>query len=115
MTQEQLTERIMDLSQQLAEAKASLKSAHHRLNNNDKITAGIHEIAASVQALALQVKLLTEKMDENIEDLQHSIKRQGERIGALEKEPGDKWKALIAQVVGLVVAAVVGVVIAKII
>ena len=113
MNQEQLTAKIVELTEQLAEARSSLKSAHKRIDDNDKITVGIHEVAASVQALALQVKLLTEKMDESVEGLKNSIKSQGERIGKLEKEPADKWKTLVAQVIGLVVAAVVGVVVSK--
>lgn len=113
MTPEQVTGKMLALTEELASVKASTKSAHKRIDENDRITNGIHEIAASVQSLAIQVKLLTEKMDESIGQVQAGLKSQGERIGALEKEPADKWKNMIAQVIGLVVAAAVGCVIAK--
>ncbi len=108
MTPEQITERMLALSEEMAAVRESTKSAHRRIDENDRITAGIHEIAASVQSLALQVKLLTDKMDESVEGLKGSIKSQGERIGLLEKEPAQKWKGLVKQVVEILVAAVVG-------
>lgn len=113
MTQEQMTARIVELTEQIAAARSSLKSAHKRIDDNDKITAGIHEVAASVQALAIEVKMIAEKWSKSEESIKNSIKSQGERIGKLEKEPADKWKSLVAQVIGLVVAAVVGVLISK--
>ncbi len=113
MTPEQITERMLALTEELAAVKESTKSAHKRIDENDRITEGIHEIASSVQALAVQVKLLADKMDENVDSLKGSIKSQGERIGKLEQEPADRWKSLVSQVIGLVVAAVAGVVLAK--
>lgn len=113
MTQEQMTEKIIGLTGQLAETRSSLKSAHHRLDDIDNITAGIHEIAASVQALAVEVKMIAEKWSKSEESIKNSLQRQGERIEKLEMEPADKWKNLIAQVIGLVVAAVMGVVVSK--
>ena len=108
MTPEQVTGKVLELSEELASVRESIKSAHRRSDDNDRITAGIHKIAASVQALALQVKLLTDKMDESVENLKGSIKNQGERIGALEKEPAQKWKGLVKQVIEIAVAAAVG-------
>ncbi len=108
MTPEQITGKMLDLSEELASVRENIKSAHKRIDDNDRITAGIHEIAASVQSLALQVKLLTDKMDESVENLKGSIRSQGEHIGALEKEPAQKWKGLVKQVIEILVAAAVG-------
>jgi hypothetical protein len=97
----------------IAALRESLKSAHKRIDENDRMTEGIHKLAANVEALALQVKMLTGKMDESINRIEAGLKSQGERIGAIENEPAHKWKTLVAQVTGLVVAAVIGVIIAK--
>lgn len=132
MNIEQITERTIQNTNDIVAMRESLKSAHKRIDENDRITEGIHEIAASVQALALQIKMLTEKLDKNVGKIEESLKRQGERIGAIEsvcgsveqhgktidslnakveaieKEPATKWKNLVAQIIGLGVAAVVG-------
>lgn len=97
----------------IAAIRESLKSAHKRIDENDRMTEGIHKLAANVEALALQVKMLTEKMDSSITRIEAGLTAQAERIGALEKEPATKWKDLVKQVTALVVAAVVGAVIAN--
>ena len=93
---------------ELAALKESTKSAHKRLDKNDRIIEEIHKLTASVETLALQVKLLTEKMDVNIARLEAGQKRTGERLSALEKEPATKWKAVTAQVTALIIAAIMG-------
>ena len=132
MTQEQLTHQIMAQNKDIAALWENTKSAHKRMDENDRITKGIHKLAANVEALALQVKLLTERMDSSIDRMERSIKSQGERIGAvemacrnierneasiitligkvdaIEKEPAAKWKDLAKQVVTLAVAALMG-------
>lgn len=137
MTNEQITEQLIKINGEIAEIRASDKSAHKRIDENDRITNGIHEIAASVQTLALQIKLLTERLDENMDELKDGQRRHGERIGAvetfclsierleksisvlsgkveaIEKEPATKWKDLVKQVIAIVVAAVVGAVTGK--
>ena len=110
---DQIAKQAIQNSQDIAALRESLKSAHKRIDENDRITEGIHKLAANVEALALQVKMLTDKMDNSITRMEAGLKAQGERIGTLEKEPADKWKTLAAQVTGLIVAAVIGVVIAK--
>ena len=112
MTLDQLTEQTLKHNSEIAALKESAKSAHKRIDENDQITAGIHKLAANVETLALQVKLLTDKMDTSIERIESGLKSQGERIGALEKEPATKWKALVAQITSLIIAAIVGGVIA---
>jgi chromosome segregation ATPase len=113
MTHDHLTEQVLKQNSDIAAVKESVKSAHKRIDENDRITDGIHKLAANVEALALQVKLLTEKMESNIGRLESGLKDQGERIGQLEKEPAAKWKSLVSQVMSIIVAAVVGGVIAN--
>ncbi len=47
-------------------------------------------------------------MDNSIERIEAGLRGQGERIGALEKEPAQKWKSLVSQIIGLIVAALAG-------
>lgn len=108
MTQEQLTERTLKHESEIAALKESAKSAHKRIDENDRITEGIHKLASNVEALALQVKLLTESMESNVSRIEMSLKSQGKRIDTLEREPAAKWKTLAAQIVSIAVAAVVG-------
>ena len=108
MTMEQLTEQMLRQNREIAGIAASLKSAHKRIDENDRITEGIYKLAANVESLALQVKLLTESVDSRIERLENSQKTQGERIGTLEREPARKWRTLMTQVGALITAALVG-------
>ena len=132
MTQEQLTGQIMTHSKDIAALWETSKSAHRRINESDEIAKGIHKLAANMEALALQVKLLTERMDSTIERMESSLKSQGERIGkvesfgrlaetqeksitslakkieAIEREPADKWRSLVKQLITLTTAALAG-------
>ncbi|MDR1704249.1 MAG: hypothetical protein LBS19_06145 [Clostridiales bacterium] len=109
----------------LTGAESSTKSAHRRIDEiNDTVKEiystlnGIHKLTASVEMLTLQVKTLAENMSTSNERMETRIeegfKSQGERIGAIEKEPAQKWKAFVKHVFQLAVAAVVGAVILKI-
>lgn len=113
MTLEQLTEQTLKHAGEIAAVHESAKSAHKRIDENDRITDGIHKLASNVEALALQVKLLADSMETSIMRLESGLKSQGERISAIEKEPAAKWKTLVAQVLSIGVAAVIGGLIAK--
>ena len=137
MTQEQLTGQIMSHSRDIATLWESTKSAHRRIGENDSIAKGIYKLAANIEALALQVKLLTERMDSTVERMEKSLKSQGERIGALEgagragerheqsisalvrkvealeREPGIKWRAFVSQVLAIAAAVVAGIVLTR--
>lgn len=132
MSDRYITERLMSHSKDIAALWENTKSAHKRLDENDKIASGIHKLAANVESMALQVKLLTERMDRTIERMESSLRSHGERIGgiesgyrtverneqsivrlsakieALEREPATRWKDLVKQLLTLVTAAMVG-------
>jgi len=108
MTEDQLTQQIMAQSKDIAALRESTKSAHKRIDENDRIITGIHKLASNVEALALQVKLLTGRVDSSVERMEKSIKSQGERIGAIEKEPAAKWRELVRQMITITVAALAG-------
>lgn len=85
MTEQQLTEFAMDTTKNIAALWESTKSAHHRLNENDRITAGIHELAKNVAMIAAEIKGLAVRLNESVERIERGQRAQGERIGAVEK------------------------------
>ena len=137
MTQEQLIGQIMSHSREIATLWESSKFAHRRIDENDAIAKGIYKLASNIEALALQVKLLTERMDSTALRMERSLKSQGERIGALEgavragesheqsistlvhkvealeREPSNKWKAFASQMLAILAAVVAGIVLTR--
>lgn len=108
MTLEHLTEQLLKQSGEIAAVRESLKSAHKRIDDNDRIIEGIHKLAANMEAMTMQVKSLAEQLESSVERLEAGQRSQGERISALEKEPATKWKNLVSQGVGLITAAIIG-------
>ena len=108
MNAQQMSDQILAQSRELATLCEALKSAHKRIDENDRIINDVHKLCANVETLALQVKLLTESMESNISRLESGLRCQGERIGSIEKEPAGRWKALISQVVAIIVAVLIG-------
>lgn len=133
---EQLSQQVNENGKEIARLWESTKSAHHRINANDEITAGIHDLAKSVAEMATEVRLLTQRMDDSIARIEKGQKAQGERIGVIEKmvisldrsekkleehekrlddierEPATKWKnftwLIIAGIATAIVAFLVG-------
>lgn len=135
----------MDTTKNIAALWESTKSAHKRLDENDKVTKGIHQLSASIAGMTAEMKGIAERMDESNERMSASVEKinegqraQAERIGAvektlitlsglsegmkklgekvevIEKEPATKWKTLVAQITTLIVAAAIGAILTKI-
>lgn len=137
MPPEQSSEFQLAMTREVAALHESLKSAHKRIDENDRITEGIYNLASSVEALTVQVTNLAQKMENSVTELKTGQRAQGERIGALErvtinierlekslekfgdkvaaieKKPAARWESLVGQVIGLVVAALVGFVLSR--
>jgi uncharacterized membrane protein YjjP (DUF1212 family) len=131
-TAEQLSAIAIEHTKEIARLWESAKSAHKRIDENDQITAGIHELAKNVATMATEIKLLTDRMDKSIERIEQGQKTQGERIGniervllaidrdektleqhetrldAIEKEPATAWKNLKWVIVVAIATAIVG-------
>lgn len=74
------TEKEMkDIWERLTKGEASIKSAHHRIDNLEKIADSVHKLAMSTNNIAAETKALREdyeKADERIEKLEEKpIKR----------------------------------------
>lgn len=101
----QLSQIAMQNAKDIAQLKADVVSAHRRIDENDRLTEGIHQLAENVATMSVEVKMLTEKVDTSIEEIKNGLKEQGERISNIEKEPAKKWDKLIWLIIGGVVAA----------
>ncbi len=60
-----------------------------------------------------KLTLSVEKMAVAVTNMQEEIKRQGDKIAAIEKEPADNWKTLIKTLITVVATAVVTFLLAK--
>ena len=128
-TPEQLSQMVLEHTRDIVALKESSKLVHKRIDATEKLTSGIHELAANMKNLTEEVKRLGERLENGLreqgkrigetesaiirlENVDAAILRLATRLEKIEKEPGDKWKQLTAQVFSLVVAAVVGGIIA---
>ena len=136
-TPEQVSKILLEHTGEIAALRADAKLAHKRIDETDRITASIHELAKNVATMAARVESLTERLDRSVDRIEQGQQSQGKRIGniektvsqiernekelmrqaakieAIEREPANKWKALVGQVTALVVAAAIGALLAK--
>lgn len=70
---------------------------NHRLDTLEKNGESLNDLVVSVRELALSVK-----------QMQEELKRQGQRLEAIEKEPADKWKKFTWLIVTAIAGGVVG-------
>lgn len=75
---------------------------NHRLDLLEKNSNSLNDLVVSVRELALSVK-----------QMQEELKRQGDRLTEIEKEPADNWKKLTWLVITGIVGAVVGFALSK--
>ena len=61
MTVEQITNQVLKQNGEIAALAENVKSAHKRIDENDRIINGIHKPASNAEALTLHIKLLTER------------------------------------------------------
>ena len=76
-----------EIVERLTRGEASIKSAHHRIDNLEKLADSVKEISISVNNIAIETKALREdyiKADEKIEEIKEKpIKRYETVITAL--------------------------------
>lgn len=131
MEEFKVKELTLEHAREIAALWQSTKSAHKRIDDNENIAAGIHELAKNVAAMATEIKLLTERVDKNIERIEQEQKSQGgrvsdiemtimaiersektiakheERLDTIEKEPATKWKNFVWMVFAGIATAMI--------
>ena len=93
----------MDLEheQRLSAVEQRSKSNSHRLDDLERQTEAVNNLATSVAVMAERVQNTGEKVDGLCTDVKE-----------LKAEPGKRWKGVVEKVVYIVVAAVVGYILA---
>lgn len=105
---EKLSEIAMQNVKDIAQLKADVASAHRRIDENDKLTEGIHQLAENVATMSVEVKMLTEKVDTSVEEIKGGLKEHGERLKVLESKPAQKWEKFVWAIIAALITAGVG-------
>ena len=87
----------------LAEHNKEIGSLKHRVDELEALTKSINELALNVKELATTVSVSNAKMNSYDDRLRY----QGERIGALEKQPANKYNTISTALVTAIISAVV--------
>ena len=86
-----------DLAVRLAEVDQRGKSNTHRIDDLEKRADTLQELTTSVKLLAA-----------NMERMASEQMKQGDRLTALEKLPGDRWNSMTRTILTTVVSALAG-------
>ena len=72
-------------------------------NNQNRRLDALEENVKQIQALTISV----EKMAVSIEQMTKELTKQGQRLEAIEAEPGEKWKQAVWIVISVIITATV--------
>ncbi|WP_147539438.1 hypothetical protein [Anaerotruncus rubiinfantis] len=86
-----------DLAVRLAEVDQRGKSNTHRIDDLEKRADTLQELTTSVKLLAA-----------NMERMASEQMKQGDRLTALEKQPGERWNSMTRTIFTAVVSALAG-------
>ncbi len=75
---------IKEIWERLTAGEASIKSAHHRINNLEKMADSVHEIAISTNQTVTEIKVLRE-----------DFKNVNDRVDELEYKPVKRYETFI--------------------
>lgn len=86
-----------DLAVRLAEVDQRGKSNSHRIDDLEKRADTLQELTTSVKLLAA-----------NMERMASEQMKQGDRLTALERQPGERWNSMTRTIFTTVVSALAG-------
>ena len=86
-----------EIRERLTATEQSVKSAHKRLDTQDKLIESVHSLATKVATLVTEVGGLKGTVDSLVKN-----------VDAVEKEPGEKYKLIIRTFITAVVGALGG-------
>lgn len=93
----------LDHERRLTEVEERSKSNSHRLDDVEKRQDDLGELVGTVKVLAVRER----QVEADVKEIKSDVK-------SLTVKPGQKWEALIMELVKLLVAAVIGFILAKI-
>lgn len=101
-----------DWEKNLIATEQRSKSNTHRIDDleaeQEKMRQELHELTVTVTALAKSVEQYVNTRNQEVEQLRTGQKSQGERIGALEKQPAENWKLVVRTIITGIVGALAG-------
>lgn len=92
---------MKDIWERLTKGEASIKSAHHRIDNLEKLAESVNQLAMSTNQLAIETKALRE-------DYQSA----DERLENLEEKPIKRYETVITACITGLCTGIVGYLIA---
>lgn len=93
----------LDHERRLTEVEERSKSNSHRLEEVEKRQDNLDELVGTVKVLAVREK----QVEADVKEIKGDVK-------SLTSKPGQRWDALVTQIITLLAAAVIGFVLAKI-
>lgn len=98
----------MELEALVAVHEQKITAVEKRIAKLEDISSGLTELKIAIERTNSNV----DRVVSSIETLAHKQEEHEQRIDTIEKEPAEKWTALVKQITQLVVAAIVGAVLA---
>lgn len=92
---------IKEIWERLTNGEASIKSAHHRIDNLQEVSKNIKELAVSIAQIAVETKALREDHEKSIG-----------RIEVLEDKPLKRWDTVATAFLTAIGSGVAGYLIA---
>lgn len=86
-----------DLSVQMGAMQQEIKDISRRLDNLEKLTQSVYDLASSV-------KVLTEKQSSTEEN----VRQIAEDVDELKNKPAKRWEAVVAALIAGIVGAFIG-------
>lgn len=93
----------VECENRLTKLEESTKSAHHRIDKMEETQSEIHQLAMSVNSLAISV-----------EQSQKNQEAMAARLTEIELKPSRRWDQVTMVLIGSIVAAVAGYLLGKI-
>ena len=108
----------------LGEIESSLKSAHKRIDNVERLTESVYKLATSIEAMQHDLTDMSKRIDKIEEKpalppCQHKadferFEKLEEEVKHLKEEPAKKWDKLITSVITSLSGGIIGYILAVI-
>ena len=102
MTNEQLTEKVVELDERTIRHSEQIKSAFNRIGELHALTDSVHRMATAMEVLTGAQRATEKKVD--------TLSRDMEEI---KEKPARRWEDMVRTAFELVLAAIVGLVLVK--
>lgn len=106
----ELNKTLMAIQKDLTEISASTRSAHKRLDEQQKLINSVHELAASVRVMAAELSHI--KCD--VKDTQTQIDTLEGHVTDIREKPAKRWDNAVSHVITLLIGAAFAYFMAKI-